>query len=149
MYRPKVAARAGKLELDRRYLRGVFRSADNKIAAMTRSVTRRGAGGGRKYWLGPGHTYQASAPGQPPVSRIVEPLAAITSALSVAGMARLAFAWGEFGEKLSIASQRIGISTGRLQALQGGARRTSSFCRICDADGRAWRNTPRKRGIMA
>ena len=44
------------------------------------------------------------------VSRIVEPLAAITSALSVAGMARLAFAWGEFGEKLSIASQRIGIT---------------------------------------
>jgi len=56
------------------------------------------------------------------VSRIVEPLAAITSALSVAGMARLAFAWGEFGEKLSIAAQRIGISTGRLQSLQGGAR---------------------------
>lgn len=56
------------------------------------------------------------------VSRIVEPLAAITSALSVAGMARLAFAWGEFGEKLSIASQRIDISTGRLQSLQGGAR---------------------------
>jgi hypothetical protein len=165
------------------------------------------------------------------VSRIVEPLAAITSALSVAGMARLAFAWGEFGEKLSIASQRIGISTGRLQSLQGGARlagasaeamtsglrtlgdtltdavagrapeavvmmntlgiawrdatgharsvtdvlpelrtgsrpsrtrpcrpasrlrcsarRASSFCRICDGDGRAWRNTPRKRGITA
>jgi len=69
MFRLQVSVGAGKLELDKRYLRGVFRSAGNEIAALTRSMIRHAAGGGRKYWLGPGHTYQASAPGQPPVSR--------------------------------------------------------------------------------
>lgn len=51
-----------------------------------------------------------SVPSARSASCIVEPLTAITSAPSVAGMARLTLAWNEFGETLSIASQRIDIS---------------------------------------
>jgi hypothetical protein len=56
------------------------------------------------------------------VSRIVAPLGAITGALSVAGMYKLVSSWAEFGERLGITSQRIGLSATQLQSLQGAAQ---------------------------
>src|SRR6185437_16774282 len=41
------------------------------------------------------------------ISRIVAPLAAITGALSVAGMAELVRKWGDFGMRLGFAAYRI------------------------------------------
>ena len=55
------------------------------------------------------------------VSRIVAPLAGITSAASVAGMYKLVEAWGQWGSQLGFTSQRIGITAGDLQTLQGAA----------------------------
>jgi hypothetical protein len=69
MIRLAVIVQGGRLELEKQRLRGVVRSAGNEVAAATRSMIRNAAGGGRRYWLGPGLSYQASAPGQAPVSR--------------------------------------------------------------------------------
>jgi hypothetical protein len=55
------------------------------------------------------------------VARVVEPLAAITGALSLAGMVKMVQAWGDFGSQLGFAAQRMGIAAGQLQALQGAA----------------------------
>lgn len=56
------------------------------------------------------------------ISRVVTPLAAITSAASVAGMMRLASAWGQFAARLGLDAQRIRIAASNLHALQGAAR---------------------------
>lgn len=56
------------------------------------------------------------------VTRMIGPLGAITSAASLAGMYRLVESWGDFGQKLGFAAQRIGISADKLQGLQGAAR---------------------------
>jgi hypothetical protein len=53
---------------------------------------------------------------------IVRPLNVITGIASIADMVELAAAWGEFGERLGFASQRIGIGVPQLNALQGAAR---------------------------
>ena len=56
------------------------------------------------------------------VARMVEPLAALTGAASLAGMYQLVTAWDEFGSKLGFASRRIGIAAGQLQGLEGAAQ---------------------------
>ncbi len=55
------------------------------------------------------------------IARVVSPLAAITGALSVAGMYRMVEAWGLWGSHLGFAAARIGLSAGQLQAFQGAA----------------------------
>ena len=60
------------------------------------------------------------------MARIVPALGAITGAASLAGLARLASQWSDFGDKLGFTSQRIGISTQQLQGLQGAARLAGS-----------------------
>lgn len=55
------------------------------------------------------------------VARCIEPLAAITGAVSLAGMVRLVQVWGQFGSQLGFAAQRIGITASQLQSLQGAA----------------------------
>jgi hypothetical protein len=55
------------------------------------------------------------------VARVVEPLAVVTGALSVAGMYRLVEAWGQFGSQLGFAAARMGIAGTQLQGLQGAA----------------------------
>ena len=54
--------------------------------------------------------------------RVVEPLAAITGAASVAGLYRLASAWAQFGTQLGQQATRAGLSADKLLALQGAAR---------------------------
>jgi hypothetical protein len=56
------------------------------------------------------------------MSRMLEPLAAITGALTVAGMYRLASAWGNFGTILARNAARTNQSADQLHALQGAAR---------------------------
>ncbi|MBN8909761.1 MAG: hypothetical protein J0H99_24905, partial [Rhodospirillales bacterium] len=56
------------------------------------------------------------------IGRIVAPLAAITSAASVAGLARLTTQWADMGAKLSFSAQRAGMTAGQLSVLQGAAR---------------------------
>jgi hypothetical protein len=53
---------------------------------------------------------------------IVAPLGAITSAISIAGMARMAETWSSFAQRLGFDATRIGIAAGQLHALQGAAR---------------------------
>jgi hypothetical protein len=60
------------------------------------------------------------------ISRIVEPLAAISGAVSVAGLVRLSTVFGDFGQKLQNAARRAGETTDQLQALQGAARLSGS-----------------------
>jgi hypothetical protein len=55
------------------------------------------------------------------VARVIEPLAAITGAASLAGMVKLVESWAQFGSQLGFAAQRIGITAGSLQTLQGAA----------------------------
>ncbi len=55
------------------------------------------------------------------VARVVEPLAAITSAASVAGMYRMVTAWGRFGTTLGNTSTRLNVGVSDLYALQGAA----------------------------
>lgn len=58
------------IELDKKHLRSVLRAAGAEIASVARALIRRSSGGGRFYnYKGHrGARYQASAPGQPPVS---------------------------------------------------------------------------------
>ena len=56
------------------------------------------------------------------VARMVPPLAAITSAASLAGMADLVSSWDQFGSKLGFASARINVAASRLQSLEGAAQ---------------------------
>jgi hypothetical protein len=56
------------------------------------------------------------------IARIVDPLAAITGALSLAGMYKLISAWSDFGTQLGFASTRIGMGVSQLQGLQGAAQ---------------------------
>lgn len=60
------------------------------------------------------------------VGDIVAPLAAITGAASVAGMAALVIEWAEFGEKLGFAAQRMGIAAPALHDLDNAARLAGS-----------------------
>ena len=56
------------------------------------------------------------------VTRIVEPLAAISGAASVAGMYKLATAWAEFGTALGNASVRAGLTATQLHTLENAGR---------------------------
>lgn len=56
------------------------------------------------------------------VTRIVEPLAAITGAASIAGMYRLASAWADWGSRLGYNAERIGLSANKLNDFQNAAR---------------------------
>ena len=56
------------------------------------------------------------------ILRVVEPLAAITGAASLAGVYKLVAAWGEFGRELSNQAARAGVTTGALFGLQNAAR---------------------------
>jgi len=56
----------------------------------------------------------------------VAPLTAITSAASVAGLARLTSEWAEMGSKVQFSAQRAGMSAGKLAALQGAAQLAGS-----------------------
>ncbi len=56
------------------------------------------------------------------VTRIVEPLAAITGAASIAGMYKLASSWAEWGSRLGYSAERIGTTADRLNTLQNAAR---------------------------
>ena len=56
------------------------------------------------------------------VTRIVEPLAAIGGAASIAGMVRLATAWAEFGSQLGNAAARAGLTSDKLLALENAGR---------------------------
>ena len=54
--------------------------------------------------------------------RIVEPLAAITGAASVAGMVKLALAWSSFGTQLGQTATRAGLAVRDLHGLENAAR---------------------------
>ena len=54
--------------------------------------------------------------------RVIEPLAAITGAASLAGMYKLVTAWGEFGQALSNQASRAGMTADSLFALQKAAQ---------------------------
>jgi hypothetical protein len=56
------------------------------------------------------------------ISRIIEPLAMITGAGSIGGMAALAASWGQYGQKLNYASVQTGIAATKLQSLQNAGR---------------------------
>ncbi|WP_298281263.1 hypothetical protein [Acidocella sp.] len=56
------------------------------------------------------------------VARIVEPLSAITSAASIAGLVALTTKFAGFGSQLSFTGQRIGMSASALQTWQNSAR---------------------------
>lgn len=60
------------------------------------------------------------------VARVVDPLAAITGAASIAGMVKLTEAWADFGSQLGFTAQRLGITASALQSFQGGARLAGS-----------------------
>ncbi|AOX16919.1 phage tail tape measure protein [Kozakia baliensis] len=53
--------------------------------------------------------------------KIVEPLGALTSVASIAGIYKMTTAWAQFGSKLGFDAQRIGIMPQKLQDLQGAA----------------------------
>lgn len=55
------------------------------------------------------------------ISRVVDPLAAITGAASIAGMVKLTTAWADFGSQLGFSAQRLGMTAGTLQTFQGAA----------------------------
>jgi hypothetical protein len=54
--------------------------------------------------------------------RVIEPLAAITGVASIAGLYKLASAWGELGTRLGQQAMRAGLTADKLQSLQGAAR---------------------------
>ena len=54
--------------------------------------------------------------------RVIEPLAAITGAASLAGMVKLVGAWGDFAATLGIQASRAGMAADSLFALQNAAR---------------------------
>ena len=54
--------------------------------------------------------------------RVIEPLAAITGAASLAGVYRLSEAWGNMGLKLQLSAQRSNLTTDAMQNLQNAAR---------------------------
>ena len=54
--------------------------------------------------------------------RVVEPLAAITGAASLAGMYKLVAAWGEYGRELANQAARAGVSATALYGLQNAAK---------------------------
>ena len=56
------------------------------------------------------------------LSRVLEPLAAIVGAASLAGIYKLASAWGDFATQLGIQAQRAGVSADSLFALQNAAK---------------------------
>lgn len=56
------------------------------------------------------------------IMRIVEPLAAITGAASLAGMAAMVARWSEFGTKLMFSAQRMGMTSEALMTLQNAGR---------------------------
>jgi hypothetical protein len=56
------------------------------------------------------------------VARVVEPLAAITGAASIAGMVKLTTAWADFGSQLGFTARGLGISASALQTFQGAAQ---------------------------
>lgn len=56
------------------------------------------------------------------LSQIVPVLGTITGAASVAGIYRLASAWGQFGTNLRTAANSMGMAPGRLMAMQNAAR---------------------------
>lgn len=60
------------------------------------------------------------------VGRIVGPLGAITGAASVAGMAKLASEWANYGSQLGFAAQRAGMTGESLQSLRGAAQLAGS-----------------------
>lgn len=77
MIRIQITATGGRLELDKRKLKSVMRSAGAEIRARTRAMLSNSSGAGRVYkglsgtpWrpkLYLKNGYRASAPGQPPV----------------------------------------------------------------------------------
>lgn len=76
----------------------------DRIASSLRNVSRAGFS-----------AFQSAA-------RIVEPLAAITGAASIAGMMRLALAWAQFGTQLGNTAVRAGLTSDQLQTLQNAGR---------------------------
>ncbi|EHD14087.1 hypothetical protein CIN_09510 [Commensalibacter intestini A911] len=56
------------------------------------------------------------------MGQIAPVLGTITSAVTIAGMARLATSWANFGSNLQSTSQRLGMSVSGLQGWQNGAR---------------------------
>ncbi|WP_062106185.1 phage tail tip lysozyme [Gluconobacter albidus] len=56
------------------------------------------------------------------LSQIVPVLGTITGAASVAGIYKLASAWGQFGTNLRTAANSMGVAPGRLMAMQNAAR---------------------------
>ena len=56
------------------------------------------------------------------VARIVEPLAAISGAASIAGMMRLATSWANFGTQLGNAANRAGLTSDQLMTLENAGR---------------------------
>lgn len=56
------------------------------------------------------------------VMRIVEPLAAITGAASIAGMVRLATAWADFGSQLGNTAARAALTSEQMMDLQNAGR---------------------------
>ncbi|MFS2220155.1 transglycosylase SLT domain-containing protein [Commensalibacter sp. A3DC] len=56
------------------------------------------------------------------MGQIAPVLGSITGAVTIAGISRLATSWANFGSNLQTSAQRLGMSTGRLQVWQNGAR---------------------------
>ena len=60
------------------------------------------------------------------VAAIVDPLAAITGAATLAGIYKLVSAWGDWGSHLGITANIVGMTAQRLQSFQGAAQLAGS-----------------------
>lgn len=116
---------------------GTFDTINKRIEAMTKRVTaakapyeRLGlsleklsrASGVDRIATGFNDLARAGAESFRSLLRVVEPLAAITGAASLAGMYKLVAAWGEFGRELANQANRAGLSVTSLAGLQRAAQ---------------------------
>lgn len=121
----KLEVPAAELVYDKSELRKILRAVGNELAAVTRALIRGAAGSGRTYTRG-GRKYQASAPGQPPVS--------VTGALA----ASIGVTMSRSGESVTI-GERIYYATPLQVGFTGGGRSGGKLSSVTKAlaSGRA------------
>ncbi len=106
-----------------------FKKINASMARVTRPVSQMGASlkalsresGLTRFGKSLGKVGRAAGDVAHNIRGIAAPLTAVISVGSIAGVAALATSWGHLGFEISQASLSIGISTGKLQALQGAA----------------------------
>lgn len=108
----------------------VVAAVNNKLVALMAPITRLQAAlakfgdvsGLNTVARGLGNIVGFAASAAKSLLSVLGPLTAITSAVSIAGMTRMAEAWAGFAQRLGFDATRIGIAVDRLHALQGAAR---------------------------